>query len=1113
MATVIGNNKDMALLSEVFSEHPNTNKIITIFKSLDKYSQFKALNNKSLLNTRLFKQNPTLLSELKKIFGPKLKFKPNDKCFCGSGRKFKNCYKKDKCERVTNDRNIGNVSGVKSAVKGSNAPLLDSGGGESKTVQSDSSAETQYYDYGSLTTDQQVLHFGPMIAQHIGSNQYDKKIILRIFNESTFDTRRFLINSWNEREGNDFKKTLAVIDSKGKINKELEKKYNLLFQKFIRHHHMIEYDIILKTLIDIDSLMDKIRNKGSLDDLKKNEMTKEIAIFTQVFHTFLSENELEWSITPREIFINTLKDHIRTGLLTVSISTLHQLLAIPRGHMSMYHHIVKNSYLSDVANLKEKEFNGFQKMVKQIFNSRLNDLSGIFRKGVDDEKLLSEISKNSEKIESFIRDIELKKPIEYMKSVHFGPIPLAEIDTMTTILYKKQNLYENRKKKFMKENEVLLKKSLSRFNIVISYLLNQTKKEFDNVLEQQTNAIREKEDILDIDKSIILSIVDPIKKKKAKKEFAEKQYAFRLLIAESEKAFNVLTIQKNICEKILANIKIILNFYKSEGDKIEKSKLESKEAIEIAKKNEMELLKQLDEEEKKAKQIAQNEKVKKREKEKEREANMRAIQMKKKGKIAKKKIILKSESDEQPSGAGGGESKKQIPFKPEPQDDDVVLTELQKCEIIAGGTGTHNLFQAGPHPPLSFYRSLNITDGIKPMKKYIECVLNVLRANEGLSITDENDERKKAVELFETHKSEMASLVSFINNKDDIPFLFVVVGGAAVKAHHSTGRRSGHKTTDFDVKVYPLKPISEDQKGKWVAEARFKIYRELRLWSDIQRKMSKEFKFDVLKGSRMEAEGRYTSYCEHRDTWQDDLNQPLCIDPTVPIKVSLETESKYFPLLEFSFSPSETLTKVKDYAKMQMPGTDVPLNYLTLQKLKEILKENITKGDGFMSRIAAREPNVYRKKILSWLKQINSLQKVESRANTPIQKERDGASPTLSSSSDRDSPVDFGEGGGESKKTTLSNPFDGLTRAEIKKIKTKYKFINMKDFPSIEEFNDAILMVEKIQKYNKFIKQTGKGKTRKKYRKKYKTRNKNKFKTHKRTHKNKRKRNKKSRKR
>ena len=68
MATVIGNNKDMALLSEVFSEHPNTNKIITIFKSLDKYSQFKALNNKSLLNTRLFKQNPTLLSELKKIY-------------------------------------------------------------------------------------------------------------------------------------------------------------------------------------------------------------------------------------------------------------------------------------------------------------------------------------------------------------------------------------------------------------------------------------------------------------------------------------------------------------------------------------------------------------------------------------------------------------------------------------------------------------------------------------------------------------------------------------------------------------------------------------------------------------------------------------------------------------------------------------------------------------------------------------------------------------------------------------------------------------------------------------------------------------------------------------
>ena len=1110
MATVIGNNKDMALLSEIFSEHPNTNKIITIFKSLDKYSQFKALNNKSLLNTRLFKQNPTLLSELKKIFGLKLKFKPNDKCFCGSGRKFKNCYKKDKCDRVTNDRNIGNVSGIKSAVMGSKAPLLDSGGGgESKSVQSDSSSETQYYDYGSLSTDQQVLHFGPMIAQHIGSNQYDEKIILRIFNESTFDTRRFLIDSWNERDGNDFKKTLAVIDSKGKVNKELEKKYNVLFQKFIRHHHMIEYDIILKTLIDIDSLMEKIRKKGSLNDLKKNEMTKEVAIFTQVFHTFLSENELEWSITPREIFINTLKDHIRTGLLTVSISTLHQLLAIPRGNMSMYHHIVKNSYISDVVNLKEEELNGFQEMVKQIFNSRLTDLSGIFRKGVDDEKLLSEISKNSEKIESFIRDIELKKPIEYMKSAHFGPIPLAEIDTMTTILYKKQNLDEKLKKKFMKENEVLLKKSLSRFNIAISYLLNQTKIEFGNVLEQQTNAIREKEDILDIDKSIILSIVDPLKKKKAEKEYAEKQYTFNLLIAESEKAFNVLTIQKNICEKILANIKIILNFYKSEESKLKKSKLQNQEAIEIAKQNERELLKLLDEEEKKAKQIAQNEKAKKR----EREANMRSIEMRKQGKRAKEKFILDSESDKTPSGVGGGESKKQIPFKPEPDDAAVVLTELQKCEIIAGGTGPQNLFQNGPQPPLSFYRSLNIRNGFKPMKKYIECVLNVLRANEGLSLTDEEEEQKMAVKLFEKHKSEMASLVSFINNKDDIPFLFVVVGGAAVKAHHSTGRRAGHKTTDFDVKVYPLKPISEDQKGKWVAEARFKIYRELRLWSDIQRKMSKEFKFDVLKGSRTEAEGRYTSYCEHRDTWQDDLEQPLCIDPTIPIKVSLETESKYFPLLEFSFSPSETLTKDKDYAKMQMPGTDVPLTYLTLQKLKEILKENITKGDGFLARIAAREPNVYRKKILSWLKQINSLQKVESRANTPIQKERDGASPTLSSSSDRDSPVDFGEGGGESKKATLSNPFDGLTKAEIKEIRRKYKLVNMKDFSSIEEFNDALGMIEKINQYDKFKKQKGKGKTRKIYRKKYKTRNKNKSKTLKRTHKNKRKRNKKSRKR
>ena len=41
---------------------------------------------------------------------------------------------------------------------------------------------------------------------------------------------------------------------------------------------------------------------------------------------------------------------------------------------------------------------------------------------------------------------------------------------------------KNLKKKFMKENEVLLKKSLSRFNIAISYLLKQTKIEFGNVL-------------------------------------------------------------------------------------------------------------------------------------------------------------------------------------------------------------------------------------------------------------------------------------------------------------------------------------------------------------------------------------------------------------------------------------------------------------------------------------------------------------------------------------------------------------------------------------------------------------------------------------------------------
>ena len=68
---------------------------------------------------------------------------------------------------------------------------------------------------------------------------------------------------------------------------------------------------------------------------------------------------------------------------------------------------------------------------------------------------------------------------------------------------------------------------------------------------------------------------------------------------------------------------------------------------------------------------------------------------------------------------------------------------------------------------------------------------------------------------------------------------------------------------------------------------------------------------------------------------------------------------------------------------MIMPGTSVSMNYLTLRKLKEILHQNITARGGFMERIKAGEPNVYRKKILSWLKQLNSLHAVERRSPSP----------------------------------------------------------------------------------------------------------------------------------
>jgi len=97
------------------------------------------------------------------------------------------------------------------------------------------------------------------------------------------------------------------------------------------------------------------------------------------------------------------------------------------------------------------------------------------------------------------------------------------------------------------------------------------------------------------------------------------------------------------------------------------------------------------------------------------------------------------------------------------------------------------------------------------------------------------------------------------------------------------------------------------------------------------------------------------------------------------------SKKKKVPLLEFSFSPSETLTEGRDYTKnmvMKLPDKELPpMNYLTLSKLTEVLHQNITKSGGFMERIRRGEPNVYRKKILSWFKQLNSLNAVES--NSP----------------------------------------------------------------------------------------------------------------------------------
>ena len=162
-----------------------------------------------------------------------------------------------------------------------------------------------------------------------------------------------------------------------------------------------------------------------------------------------------------------------------------------------------------------------------------------------------------------------------------------------------------------------------------------------------------------------------------------------------------------------------------------------------------------------------------------------------------------------------------------------------------------------------------------------------------------------------------------------------------------------------------------------MAEARFKIHSQLQLLLHMLNSKNKE-EFKVLKGRR----GVVSCQAVGEKTWEEagkrGEEHTICGDHTVPIKVSLKLQTKKMvPLLEFSFSPSEILTKDEDYTYMNMPGTDIPLKYLTHYKLAQILHQNITKNGGFMKRIEAGEANVYRKKILSWFKQLNSLNKME----------------------------------------------------------------------------------------------------------------------------------------
>ena len=386
------------------------------------------------------------------------------------------------------------------------------------------------------------------------------------------------------------------------------------------------------------------------------------------------------------------------------------------------------------------------------------------------------------------------------------------------------------------------------------------------------------------------------------------------------------------------------------------------------------LLQEVDEEEqKKAKENKEN--YEKEEKRREKEKNMVRLE---------KEKIEAREKEEKDGGEDirkAAEERKKVSEAAEKKVTDASIL-IQKTARGKLGRNIYSKINLAYSNPENF-------DTYEKKKHYMNALLDVLRKDKGIGKNVEDDERTFEEQLFEAHIAELTEIIRFISDSMK-GYLFVVVGGAAVKAHHLKSKKkkskgTGHKTTDFDVKVYPIgEVISEDKREMWVAEARFKIYELLRKWHSEQSNISKtkgeKFKFSILKGSRMVQGGAYKIWCEHGGTWKEDLVQPLCVDPTVPIKVSLMLPKKIVPLLEFSFSPSETLTKGRDYTNivMKLPDEELPpMNYLTLGKLIEVLHQNITKSGGFMERIGRGEPNVYRKKILSWLKQLNSLNAVE----------------------------------------------------------------------------------------------------------------------------------------